>query len=533
MRFINPLDILDLNGRDAISIDNNEIKKAKRRLIADIELSENGHYTYKGESITKSDCERAIDELETPEKKEFYSYLTTNKALNEYLASGEEQLFNHFHHDSIFKLPEFIKFISPYFTPRFERSLLDAFNNLDTELLTLILRTQILVSKSDINTAFRAISNEVENRIKEIDVIKDEIKEGESTYDESDVSDVIELIEDNFPPEILNPLPVYFQSQINKIATSINYLGLAIWNEFTMAEVPMKLVEHLLKLNVESVSKPIYEKNYAIYKEKYLEEVELERNAPTLKKYAHVLIESRKLNDAVDSKQTLPKDALLKLSSLFSVSDLNRLETFANEIREQITYSIRGLAVSSWNAHNDIISALKLIDIAIDIKNANETKEKLAHDREELKKLEIKYKDIFTCWFCGVNEPVKTSAFSFTMYKETNRTYFPRRVQYSSVNITISRCNQCKEIHSKGSTNYWIVWFVGIGIGAFIGNLVDEHYIIGGIIGLIIGHFIGNSFESGESQKKGIKSLATSSLSDHSMVREQLKQGWQFTEPSA
>ncbi len=533
MDFINPLDILELNGRDAISIDNNEIKKAKKRLIADIELSEEGHYNYKGQSITKSDCERVINDLDIPEKKEFYSYLSTNKALNEYLASGDEKIFNHFHQDSIFKLQEFVTFISPYFTSRFEKSLFQAFSSQDTEQLILILRTQILISKSDINNAFRPISNEIESRIKEIDEIKEEIKEGESRYDEDDIDEVIGIIEDNFPADVLNLLPVYFQSQINKIATSINYLGLAIWNEFSVAEVPMKLVEHLLKLNIESVSKPTYEKNYSIYKEKCLEEIEIEKNAPILKRYAHILVESRKLNEAVDNKTTLPKDAARKINALIDVNDINNLESFANEIREQITFSVRGLAVSSWNVHNDINSALSLIDTAINIRNSPETRKKIAQDKDELKKLEIKYKDLFHCWFCGTNEPNKASAFTFTMYKETNRTYFPRRVQYSSLNITISRCPQCKEIHGKGSTNYWLVWFAGVGIGAFIGNLADEHYIIGGIIGLIIGHFIGNSMESGESQKKGIKSLATSSLSEHTVVSEQVKQGWQFSEPTA
>ncbi|HNK25377.1 MAG TPA: hypothetical protein PKK64_13045 [Saprospiraceae bacterium] len=533
MHFINPIEILELNGRDAISIDNSEIKKAKKRLIADIELSEAGHLNYKGQTITKSDCERAINDLENNEKKEFYSYLTTNKALNDYLTSGDERIFRQFHQDSIFKLPEFINFISPYFTNRFERSLIQAFNSQDEELLGLILRTQVLISKSDINNGFRAVSKEIEHRIQELDKIKNEIKEGESSYDEDDIEEVIEIVEDYFPPVTLNLLPSYFQSQINKIGEAINYLGLAIWNEFTIARVPMLLEEHLLKLNIESVSRPIFEKNHKIYQEKYEEEVELELNAPTITKWAHILMECRKINDAVDSKKLQPKEALVRVNSLVNITDLNYLESFANEIREQITYSLRGLAVSSWNTVNDINSALKLIETAISIENPESVKVKLKKDKDELKKLELKYKDLMCCWFCGKNEPTKQAAFTFTMYKETNRTYFPRRVQYSSISLTITRCDECKSIHNKGSSNYWLGWFGGLIGGAFIGYLIDEHYIIGGIVGLIIGNFIGRNIESGESKKQGIKSLETSSLSQHSLVKEQLTNGWQFDEPSA
>ena len=116
MNFINPLEILQLqNATYAGSIDTDTIKKEKRKLFAEIELSDNGLYNYNGFDITKSDCEKVINELDNEEKKEFYYYLTTNPSLNNFLTTGNEKLFNSFSQESIYKIQEFIAFINPFF----------------------------------------------------------------------------------------------------------------------------------------------------------------------------------------------------------------------------------------------------------------------------------------------------------------------------------------------------------------------------------------------------------------------------------
>jgi hypothetical protein len=125
MQYINPIEILGLsNVEDTTSIDNEIVKKAKRKLFADIDLSDNGLFEYYGLQLTKGDCEKVIDELTNNELKEFYLYLATNKKLNSFLVNGNNDFFANFKQDSIFKLPEFVKFISPYFAPKFDKALL-------------------------------------------------------------------------------------------------------------------------------------------------------------------------------------------------------------------------------------------------------------------------------------------------------------------------------------------------------------------------------------------------------------------------
>jgi len=176
MIYINPIEILELKNIDAIGIDSIALKKAKRKLFADIDLSEDGHLNYKGIKLTKSACEKSIDELEINEKKEFYSYLLTNELLNNFLANGDEKIFSNFKQEGIYKLDEFINFISPYYSVRFDLSLSNSFKRNNGDLFRSILRTQFLITKVEINTAFKSLSNELQRRIEEIDKITAEIK---------------------------------------------------------------------------------------------------------------------------------------------------------------------------------------------------------------------------------------------------------------------------------------------------------------------------------------------------------------------
>ncbi|MBK7809405.1 MAG: hypothetical protein IPJ51_24450 [Saprospiraceae bacterium] len=534
MNFINPIEILELENTDIAVIDNSILKKAKRKLFADIDLSDYGHLDYKGLSITKTDCEKVIDELENPNALEFYSHLVSNKLLNDFLINGNERLFESFKQESIYKLPEFVKFINPYFSPKFDRAILKAFSDDDEERLRKILRTQVLISTADLNLAFKGLSVEIQNRLQKVDAITKEIKNEETDYSDEDIDEVIDLVKDLFPKELLNQLPPYFQSQINKIAASINFLQLAIWNEFGNSHVALSLLEHLLELNIESVSKPTFQKNYDIVKKKNEERVELEKNAPTLKKWASILLELQTQIKKVESKSVQAPDAFEKVKQLISLSELNALPAFANEIRTQIGYSIRSLSISCWNNQNDMKSSLSLINFALQINVSDEAKLKFKQDKNELEELEKKYKGVLVCHFCDKNPPDDNSGISQTIYKETYRSYIPRKVDFRYTTIFIPRCKSCKKMHSKGKLIYKFTFWLFTIIGFFIGVLYEDAYFLLGLaLGMLFGWIVGNIIEGIQVNKRGIKDSYIPTLAKHPVLIDRIREGWTFSKPDA
>ena len=392
--YVNPIEILGLsNATNTISIDNEIIKKAKRKLFADIDLSDNGVLEYYGLQLTKGNCEKAIDELTNNDIKEFYLYLANNKTLNEFLASGKDAIFKNFKQESIYKLPEFIKFISPYFTPKFDKALLAAFENDNADLTKAILNTSTLIAQTDLNSAFKSVSNNIQNKIAEIDEITKDIKNEESAYDEDDIEHVVQLVKEHFPTNTLNCLPQYFQSQILKIANSINYLSNSIWDAFDTTQVPNDLTEYLLTLNIGGLDRPTFENNYKIIKRKNNERKEQEKYAPILKKYAVSLMALRKLREEIENETKQPKVAIKQINSILSIDELNATPSVLSEIRNQIAMLFRGISVSIWNKYSEIDESLSLIRIAMTIKVDSETKDELSEALKQLLELKQKQKD--------------------------------------------------------------------------------------------------------------------------------------------
>ena len=392
MQYINPIEILQLsNMADSSQIDSDTIKKAKRRLFADIDLSDNGHFDYYGLQLSKGDCEKAVDELSNNDLKEFYLYLTSNKKLNEFLVNGNENVFNSFKQDSIFKLPDFVNFISPYYAPKFDKALSNAFENEDVGLLKSILKTSFLVSQSNVNTAYKTISNILQNRLAELSEIRTDIKNEESIYDDDDIHEVVDLVTEYFPTETLNCLPNYFQSQILKIANEINYLNVAIWDNFDNTQVSQDLLEHILTLNIDGLNKPTFQKNYEIVKRKNQERIEEERNAPILRRYAGYLIQSKSKLEEIENKTLTPSSLLSWVNSSISIADVNRLPRTFDEIKNQVALSLRAMSVEVWNSYSNIDVSIDLINKANSITGLkSETQENLLDAKKQLTELKTK-----------------------------------------------------------------------------------------------------------------------------------------------
>jgi hypothetical protein len=390
--YVNPIEILGLsNATDTKSIDNDVVKKAKRKLFADIDLSDNGLFEYYGLQLTKGNCEKAIDELTNNDFKEFYLYLANNISLNEFLASGKEDVFKNFKQDSIFKLPEFVNFISQYFAPKFDKALLTAFENDNVDLTKAILNTSILIAQGDLNSAYKSVSNNIQNKIAEINEITKDIRNEESDYDEDDIEDIVQIVKEYFPANTLNCLPQYFQSQILIIAKSINYLSNSIWDAFDTTQVPNDLTEYLLTLNIDGLDRPTFENNFKIISKKNNERIEQAKNAPTLKIWAPILINLKGVATKIKNQEIGP---ILAFRSVLAVSfdKLNELPSFANEIRYSIAFVLRDISVSMWNEHKDIETAIKTLTIAAKIKLVASDEKKIKDDLAALKSIESKKK---------------------------------------------------------------------------------------------------------------------------------------------
>jgi hypothetical protein len=186
-----------------------------------------------------------------------------------------------------------------------------------------------------------------------------------------------------------------------------------------------------------------------------------------------------------------------------------------------------------WNKQNDIKNSLSTIKIAMKISVSSEDAIKFKKNFDELFDLEKKYRGILICFFCEKQSPNDGAQIKKTIYKETHRSYFPRRVEYSYLDVDIPRCDSCQIIHSKGDKQKIIFMIVGAVTGIIIGAMVDEHFILGGLLGLGITFLGGPIIASNTYSSSKIKDNSYSTLSSHPIIQNKIIQGWTFSKPSA
>jgi hypothetical protein len=145
----------------------------------------------------------------------------------------------------------------------------------------------------------------------------------------------------------------------------------------------------------------------------------------------------------------------------------------------------------------------------------------------------IENKHYYNCWFCGNNPPEDINKFEITIYKETSRSYFPRRVQFSYLPVSIPRCSDCQKVHSQSSDKFTLALIGCAVVGLIIGAMADGYWFAGLLVGAVIGWVLGTALKGQQTSKEAIKDTSQSTIRNYPVLNKLLKEGWQFSKPSA
>jgi len=141
------------------------------------------------------------------------------------------------------------------------------------------------------------------------------------------------------------------------------------------------------------------------------------------------------------------------------------------------------------------------------------------------------------CYYCGKNKAVPSAQYKQLMFLETGRretTSNDIEISYKQCEIKIDRCEQCKEIHDKGSG--WIlavfaVCIVAASVVLCIVTNVSFGLVVGWFLGLIIGFIVKSIVDRSKRRKYHVK--MDEDIDEHPLVKKLKKKGWTTMEPTA
>lgn len=219
-------------------------------------------------------------------------------------------------------------------------------------------------------------------------------------------------------------------------------------------------------------------------------------------------------------------------------------------IADKLASEVVQCGIDYFNATRNDEPGLPLYQYGSLVAVSHRTQEKTKENLDSCEEW-IKNKIYYFCWFCGKNQPNSKDGCSRTIYRETDRFWFPKSVRFSSVSIPIPRCSQCRQIQNRTPDKYWallISWASGLlVIGAIIGAIVDiipdlgagggTGTVTGSVGGALVGAFIGwkagENLKCFELSKAGVKDTSDSTISQYPMISQRLNEGWQMSEPTA
>lgn len=336
--YINPIGLLNL---DTYILSGVAIRKAKKSLLAEIELSEKGTIIYNGNELTKSDCIRAIDDLDHKDKRDFHIFIFENPDLNQFLTNGDLKFFKTFKTESIYKFPEFIDFISPYFSAQYAKALSRNFKANNFNNVKSLLSIKPIVNDSYIEDCYKltyAALKEIEN---EIIKITKEIEFNESEHFEDGFADLPQLINQKVNVDLINLLPSYFQSLRNQIAQSVRNLARDINNDpYNLYKPAFEIIKIAQAIQTDGLVKQTITKGYYTIKSNYEDVIRKKQKSDNQQSVSDISTpigvevenDNKTLSVELDDEKTKSKNIFY----WFFLSGINAVGFFYNPIQKII-----------------------------------------------------------------------------------------------------------------------------------------------------------------------------------------------------
>ncbi|MBN1352792.1 hypothetical protein JXJ21_25610, partial [candidate division KSB1 bacterium] len=212
MQFLNPFDLINSDFDSISEITPSILKKEKRKVIADVELSEDNSILISRIRFYKAECINALNELEEPLKLKFYFFLSKYPELNNFLYRSDPEFFYTLRHDKIFDSPDFIAFIEPYFAKSYNAALVQALRINDHPTLKLINSFPLLSTGKNTDQFFQDTYHYLQDKINTLDDISNKLEADNRSYNKNNINELIHLIRNLIDTQSLNLLPSYFQS---------------------------------------------------------------------------------------------------------------------------------------------------------------------------------------------------------------------------------------------------------------------------------------------------------------------------------
>ena len=142
-QYINPYSVFKLDpGKNYITPKFNELRKIRKRNLAELDLQEGPTVSIKGFTFDRNSLDQYFEELEKEGVLSHHLAIWKNSALHKFLEEGNASIF----HDDLQPLtenPDLHEFIAPYFIEQYGKLLMEAIRDRKASDVDLLVKQEL------------------------------------------------------------------------------------------------------------------------------------------------------------------------------------------------------------------------------------------------------------------------------------------------------------------------------------------------------------------------------------------------------
>jgi hypothetical protein len=256
-------------------VDKNALNRAKKMLLAELDLSRNGTILRGGIEMTKNDVIQLFDNFGDAENLDFHRQVAINRGLLAFLEKQKLDTKNEFVDDLAFASSRLKLFISPYLAHSCIQYLTNCLKNAQSanlHIFPMALLNQL--SNNELENVWQAVDNCLNQQRAQSDILTDRIRK----RDRVKISETRPFQSPQFVA-CLNWLPDRFQDFRTGYVASLFYLSEACWR-IKAYKVAVDILSYAEHINCADQNKLVVQARLSVYEnslEQVLKSAEQER----------------------------------------------------------------------------------------------------------------------------------------------------------------------------------------------------------------------------------------------------------------
>jgi hypothetical protein len=225
MRYVSPFQELGIEADG--NLDKSDLNLAKKRLLAELDLSSKPTILRGSVEMSKDDIIKQFDKLNSIKNWDFHRLVLADKSLLEFVQNRKWEAKNHLLKEPKYDNPEFVEFISPYFFESYKSLIIKNIAERNSYNLKTVLNiTPRLLTEEDHDNVWFSVESFLNGWKDNLDEIAENVQNGR-VYDDNAL---IPFHGKSFI-ECLNLLPDEFAYFRDDYATSLFNLSANSWNK--------------------------------------------------------------------------------------------------------------------------------------------------------------------------------------------------------------------------------------------------------------------------------------------------------------